>query len=148
MIVLACCLLGQSHYHLVRQNYLQLAGNCDGRCDRGPTTHSFLNSSLVFVLLRQEVRFIDFDWGGREGEQKYPAFLNNKCTWPVNDPTEQLITQEHDRSQLEASLAKARDVRPRVLGMVHPHLLSSRVSMPSFGHAGKKPSCNFGHFRL
>ncbi len=109
-----------------------------------------VTSRLFFVLLlRQEACFIDFDWGGREGEQKYPAFINKDCSWhPWEDPTEQLIMQEHDCIQLDASLAKARDVRRRVLGMKYPHLLSSRVSMPSFGHAWRKSPSDFGRLRL
>ncbi len=64
-----------------------------------------------------EVKFIDIDWGGRqEGQLRYPAFLNNKASWPESDPTELLITQEHDRSMLKDSLSRSKVMRGGVQG--------------------------------
>jgi len=54
-----------------------------------------------------EVKFVDFDWGGREGEACYPPFINFKqVQWPVKGKVVgQLILQQHDTDMLKASLS-------------------------------------------
>ena len=49
--------------------------------------------------MKMEVKFIDVDWGGLEGQVCYPAFLNYKTNWPVPDPTGQVITQDQCERQ-------------------------------------------------
>ena len=52
------------------------------------------------------------DWGGSTRDQlRYPAFINHTTTWPVADPTEQLILQDHDNRMLERSVRESRVVR-------------------------------------
>ena len=51
-----------------------------------------------------EVRFIDFDWGGKEGEAVYPAFMNKKANWAIQNPDCTPITQQHDVDMLQASV--------------------------------------------
>lgn len=57
------------------------------------------------------MRFIDIDWGGLDGEVRYPVFINHRASWPVPDPTDQLIRQDHDRVMLRASLFGSKVMR-------------------------------------
>ncbi len=44
------------------------------------------------------------DWAGAEGEARYPAFLNPKAWWPIEDPNERAILQQHDVAMLRECL--------------------------------------------
>jgi len=49
-----------------------------------------------------EMKLIDFDWGGKEGEVCYPVFINN---WTVHHPLDVvggwLIMREHNLLMVE-----------------------------------------------
>ena len=56
--------------------------------------------------------FVDVDWGGSTRDQpRYPAFINQTATWPLEDPSEQLILQDHDSRMLKRSLQTSRIMR-------------------------------------
>ena len=43
-----------------------------------------------------EVRFVDMDWAGFEGEARYPPFMSPMVAWPDGAADGELITQQHD----------------------------------------------------
>lgn len=43
-----------------------------------------------------EVRFVDMDWAGFEGEARYPPFMSPLVAWPDGASDGELITQQHD----------------------------------------------------
>lgn len=64
--------------------------NCLVRCDAGSGWH---------------VRFVDFEWAGREGESTYPCFLNPDVPWPEGVGYKNLLQRAHDFQLLAASTA-------------------------------------------
>ncbi|PRP73428.1 hypothetical protein PROFUN_16701, partial [Planoprotostelium fungivorum] len=56
------------------------------------------------ILVRQQdcfVYIIDFDYSGKEGEAKYPYFLNTKdIRWPDGVASGKVITQQHDKDMI------------------------------------------------
>ena len=63
------------------------------------------------------MRLIDLDWGGESGKARYPAFINNRNQWALQDPTEEFIMQEHDNVMMERTIAKLMGV-----SVVRPHV--------------------------
>ncbi|CAG8830466.1 43236_t:CDS:2 [Gigaspora margarita] len=71
-------------------------------------TKSFHDSGYVHGDLRDEnimvkykygkidIKFVDFDWAGREGEAMYPESLNPAINWHVDVGWHKLIKREHD----------------------------------------------------
>jgi len=69
---------------------------------------SFHDSGYVHGDLRDEnimikyengkidIKFVDFDWAGREGEAKYPESLNPTINWHPDVGWHNLIKREHD----------------------------------------------------
>ena len=69
---------------------------------------SFHDSGYVHGDLRDEnimikyengkidIKFVDFDWAGREGEAKYPESLNPTINWHPDVGWHKLIKREHD----------------------------------------------------
>ncbi|PRP78485.1 hypothetical protein PROFUN_13560 [Planoprotostelium fungivorum] len=59
---------------------------------------------LCNILVRQQdcfVYIIDFDYSGKEGEAKYPYFLNTKdIRWPDGVASGKVITQQHDKDMI------------------------------------------------
>ena len=55
--------------------------------------HSLLLLLIVHSLPSQ-------DWGGEQGQVKYPPFMNPQVEWAMADPIEQCIQQEHDSNVL------------------------------------------------
>jgi hypothetical protein len=51
------------------------------------------------------VKFIDFDWAGVEGVQRYPPFMSDAVLWPPGAETGQLISQEHDCALLKSGVS-------------------------------------------
>jgi hypothetical protein len=45
-------------------------------------------------------------WGGEAGSVRYPPFINNKRSWPVEEPAGKVITQDHDEQMLAESIAE------------------------------------------
>ncbi|CAG8562894.1 11319_t:CDS:2 [Paraglomus brasilianum] len=43
-----------------------------------------------------DIKFVDFDWAGREGEAKYPESLNPTINWHPDVGWHKLIKREHD----------------------------------------------------
>ncbi|CAG8838437.1 38653_t:CDS:2, partial [Gigaspora margarita] len=43
-----------------------------------------------------DIKFVDFDWAGREGEAKYPESLNPTINWHLDVGWHKLIKREHD----------------------------------------------------
>jgi hypothetical protein len=85
-----------------------LAGNLHRMADLALCYIAFRTSPATSSL---EVKFIDFDWGGLEGEAKYPAFLSPEISWPLKDPVGQSITQDHDVFMLKAGLQQLQERR-------------------------------------
>ena len=57
---------------------------------------------LVRVDGKLEMKLIDFDWGGKEGEVRYPVLINNHTVVrPPNVIGGQLITTDHDLEMVE-----------------------------------------------
>ena len=56
-----------------------------------------------------EIRFIDFDWAGRDGVTQYPLFMNHAdISWP-QDATEGMpLQQAHDTELLRRLLDAGR----------------------------------------
>ncbi|KAG2422317.1 hypothetical protein HXX76_016118 [Chlamydomonas incerta] len=52
-----------------------------------------------------EVRFVDFEWAGPEGEATYPACLNPDIPWPEGVGYRKQLQREHDIKLLAATLA-------------------------------------------
>ena len=49
-----------------------------------------------------EMRLIDFDWGGKEGEVRYPILTNNYTVYrPPGVVGDQLVTKEQDLQMIE-----------------------------------------------
>ena len=55
-----------------------------------------------------EIKFIDFDTAGCAGEAIYPPFLNPALPWPAGAHAGAVITQQHDRQLLSASMQGAK----------------------------------------
>lgn len=55
-----------------------------------------------------EVRFVDFEWAGPEGEATYPVCLNTDIPWPEGVRYGKPLQQEHDIQLLAATLAARR----------------------------------------
>ncbi|KAG2446660.1 hypothetical protein HYH02_008230 [Chlamydomonas schloesseri] len=51
-----------------------------------------------------EVRFVDFEWAGPEGEATYPACLNPDIPWPEGVGYRKQLQREHDFQLLAATL--------------------------------------------
>jgi hypothetical protein len=59
-----------------------------------------------------EIRFIDMDWGGLSSLVRYPPFINaRQGWWPIEDPTDQPILQDHDRYTLMKTLLHCRGLQ-------------------------------------
>jgi serine/threonine protein kinase len=74
--------------------------------------HSFHEQDLVHGDLRdanvlvwedgEEVKLIDFDWGGNAGEVRYPSAINCTDFWRPRGVTDGvIITKEHDTQMIE-----------------------------------------------
>lgn len=79
-------------------------------CLGGKAVHGDLRANNVLIRRlgpgQFEVRLIDLDWGGESGKARYPAFLNHRNQWALQDPTEEFIMQEHDNVMMERTIAK------------------------------------------
>ena len=54
----------------------------------------------------EELRFIESDSAGKEGEAQYELFLNRQIEWPCDSQDGQLIFQRHDEKLLFQSLSR------------------------------------------
>ncbi|KAG2447159.1 hypothetical protein HYH02_007905 [Chlamydomonas schloesseri] len=52
-----------------------------------------------------EVRFVDFEWAGPEGEATYPACMNPAIPWPEGVGYRKPLHREHDTQLLAATVA-------------------------------------------
>ena len=57
--------------------------------------------------LTEDVRFVDFDWGGIDGQARCPTFINRDALWAEGVKTGAPLTQELDR----ATLSKDQEAR-------------------------------------
>lgn len=67
------------------------------------------DARLPNVCVRQEdqqwgVKFLDFDWAGIAGVQRYPPFINSKIRWPEGVMPLGIIQQQHDAALLLADM--------------------------------------------
>ena len=53
-----------------------------------------------------QIKFVDFDWGGKAGQIMYPPFMNDRINWAVSDPVGKPIEQKHDIEMLKRCLAE------------------------------------------
>eukprot|EP00877_Chromochloris_zofingiensis_P011045 jgi/Chrzof1/6194/Cz17g15030.t1 len=49
-----------------------------------------------------DIKFIDFDWAGIEGVDRYPAYLRPRDGWHEGAKAGKLMWQEHDKFLLKA----------------------------------------------
>lgn len=67
--------------------------------------HGDIRDSNLLVRFKDgklEMKLIDFDWGGSEGEVRYPVLINNfTVVRPSNVIGGQLITTDHDLKMVE-----------------------------------------------
>lgn len=83
-----------------------------------------------------EVRFVDFEWAGREGEATYPAFLNPDIPWPEGVGYGKQLQRAHDSKLLAASVAsrsgagRRGEVRPGAVRALHTGAASDRCAVP------------------
>lgn len=60
------------------------------------------DSNLLVRVDEKDLKLIDFDWGGKEGEVRYPVLINNYTVHrPLDVVGGQLITKEHDIEMVE-----------------------------------------------
>ncbi|KIO15452.1 hypothetical protein M407DRAFT_241700 [Tulasnella calospora MUT 4182] len=50
---------------------------------------------------RKGAMLVDFDWAGKENEQRYPPALNPEIKWPEGAVGGGIIKMEHDDRMLE-----------------------------------------------
>ena len=50
-----------------------------------------------------DVRFVDFDWSGLEGERLYPPFMSEQIQWPIGAIPGEPLMQAHDVELLNMS---------------------------------------------
>ncbi len=43
-----------------------------------------------------DVRFVDFDWAGLEGEARYPPLMSEQIEWPAGAMPGELLARAHD----------------------------------------------------
>ena len=73
-----------------------------------------------------EVRFIDFDSSGREGEARYPGFRNPQVPSPPGVASHEPMMCSHDPELLRACIEQAKD-QPRP----DPQSRRSRTALPA-----------------
>ena len=108
---------------LPRPEALQYEGAVQAALDAGhalrtgdgmATIHGDCRSNNIMVrrilqreALPEDVRFVDFDWGGIDGQARCPTFINRDALWAEGMETGAPLTQELDR----ATLSKDREAR-------------------------------------
>ncbi|CAH1768136.1 11591_t:CDS:2, partial [Entrophospora sp. SA101] len=63
--------------------------------------HGYLCTSNVMISNTSDIKIINFDWAGREGNTKYPYFRNPKILWHPGVKGGKDILKEHDNYLLE-----------------------------------------------
>ena len=63
--------------------------------DGGPHVHGDLRSANILVSRRGDVRVIDFDWAGHEGDVFYPQ-VNHHLQWPQGVQCGRQLKRDHD----------------------------------------------------
>lgn len=63
--------------------------------------HGDLRGPNIMVAFGQEsdkvqVKLVDFDWAGIQGDAHYPSFMNMDLKWPPNVKVGMCIEKEHD----------------------------------------------------
>ncbi|KAI6032323.1 hypothetical protein BKA83DRAFT_2398507 [Pisolithus microcarpus] len=64
-----------------------------------------LRAPNVIVTPNDEIRLIDFDWAGKDGEVTYPVLINEKLVWAKGVEALGRIDKEHDRFNLDSIVA-------------------------------------------
>jgi serine/threonine protein kinase len=71
--------------------------------------HGDIRDSNLLVRMEDgklQMKLIDFDWGGREGEVRYPVLINDRTVHrPLGVVGGQLIKREHDLQMVENILS-------------------------------------------
>ncbi|KAG7380140.1 hypothetical protein PHYPSEUDO_007685 [Phytophthora pseudosyringae] len=64
-------------------------------------------SNLMWEESRNELKMIDFDWAGKDGEAFYPPFLNTEVKWPGGVAPGKVLIAAHDDYWLNLLLREA-----------------------------------------
>jgi serine/threonine protein kinase len=54
----------------------------------------------VMITKDGQVKLIDFNWAGEEGQAKYPSLISTKITWPDGVKALNVMSREHDLDML------------------------------------------------
>ncbi|PPQ79188.1 hypothetical protein CVT25_002773 [Psilocybe cyanescens] len=60
-----------------------------------------VRSPNVMITAAKEVKLIDFDWAGEEGQAKYPYLISPGIPWPAGVQPLAVIERDHDLQMLE-----------------------------------------------
>lgn len=60
--------------------------------------------NILYNVVTFKVAFIDFDWAGTDGEDRYPLFINLLNTWPPGVNCREVMRSEHDAKLLDIEL--------------------------------------------
>ncbi|CAG8801090.1 10376_t:CDS:1, partial [Gigaspora rosea] len=77
--------------------------------------HGDLRDENIMVKYKNEkvdIKFVDFDWAGREGEAIYPESLNPAINWHVDVGWHKLIKREHDHHLVDNIYLDMPDDKP------------------------------------
>ncbi|CAG8796158.1 19101_t:CDS:2, partial [Dentiscutata erythropus] len=77
--------------------------------------HGDLRDENIIVKYKNEkidIKFVDFDWAGREGEAMYPESLNPNINWHVDVGWHKLIKREHDHHLVDNIYLDMPDDKP------------------------------------
>lgn len=130
---------------LVLAHAVDVASGADS-CYRA--AHGDCRDANVLVRLRPgnlakyDVRFIDFDWAGPAGQQRYPAYMSPSSAvhWPATAFPGALLQQSHDVELLKNTQCVARRQRPVSVSppsaRLHVAGALSRVPIPKRGGLG------------
>ena len=60
-----------------------------------------LRGANIMITRNNKVKFVDFDWAGKEGESRYPLLLSQQIQWPVGVRDGlNVMKKEHDLDML------------------------------------------------
>ncbi|KAI5078364.1 hypothetical protein GOP47_0006035 [Adiantum capillus-veneris] len=60
--------------------------------------------NILYNVKNSKVAFIDFDWAGTDGQDKFPLFLNPLNSWPPGVMRCAIMKSEHDAQLLDSEL--------------------------------------------
>lgn len=60
-----------------------------------------LRSPKVVVTNANQVKIIDFNWAGEEGQVRYPYVISSEIDWPEGVQAIAVIKRDHDLEMLD-----------------------------------------------